>query len=720
MASLGLDGTAAVFERAMAAMHSEWRRVEHERAEWDVERIRLKAKLTAADKRIAQLTSLCRLSQRHIAVLERLLGDKARHRATPSECTGDAVTAGGLAAGELAAATQSTRQRSRELLRRCLSEIEILLAGSSGPLFVHRPPALPAPPAPPVSVAAESPRLSPAKASSLSPEVTLLRRNSALPNGAGGSSVFEADFGSIPQSLNSLGSLRMDSGDILLPAAEPPPPGLLADYDDQNANLEPPFRGELSSSEEAETDELVAETLPRPPVLPAAASDPEPRPIRKIAERRRRSSQPPPASALAAAAATEAAPSSDRASGSLSDTEQTARPTARPGAADDSGADGWRPKKTLIGHLDAVRALGLRAGDGHGGGAGPQVLSGSDDGMVVLWDLERSERRRSRRQRTASDVVPAAMYRGHLAAVTSVAWAEERHEFAYSGSLDSSIKVWALPPRSPRSPSRASPSEPEACFPLRELSGHSDAVWDLALAPGAGLLASVAADASCRLWSTEARHSSEPERARFVRQSSAALSSAKPTSTCFVGGGDSSSLAALQLAVAFVDGTIDIYDVAAQARVLTIGDRLQPSTGSSFGLGAAMSRITRVASRQHGPSAVIAAACAGGSVHLFDARSGDGIAVVQAYAQPPGAAAVAATAVDLDLESHVVVTGGSDGVVKWWDWRMMPRASVHEATAHATKAGEGVCVVRMMAPNVVVSGGGDGLARVFAKNGQKE
>ncbi|KAJ2458435.1 hypothetical protein GGF42_002065, partial [Coemansia sp. RSA 2424] len=194
----------AVFERAVAAMQAEWRRFELERAEWDVERIRLKAKLSAADKRIEHLGSLYRVSQKHITVLEQLLseargggaggggeGGEAGGKVAPeSSNTGSSSLSTGpsddgdasIAIKEMVAVTQSTRQRSRELLGRCLGEIEILL-GSTGPAPRTSPSPMPSP-----SIA-ENLRLSAScnasNVSALGPGVTLLKRATqpAIPNG---------------------------------------------------------------------------------------------------------------------------------------------------------------------------------------------------------------------------------------------------------------------------------------------------------------------------------------------------------------------------------------------------------------------------------------------------------------------------------------------------------------------------------------------------------
>jgi striatin 1/3/4 len=65
----------------------------------------------------------------------------------------------------------------------------------------------------------------------------------------------------------------------------------------------------------------------------------------------------------------------------------------------------------------------------------------------------------------------------------------------YSASLDSSIRIWALPSASastygPYDPTRA----------RGELVGHTDAVWDLALARDENTLVSVGAEGAVKVW----------------------------------------------------------------------------------------------------------------------------------------------------------------------------------------------------------------------------
>ncbi|KAJ2833259.1 1,2-dihydroxy-3-keto-5-methylthiopentene dioxygenase [Coemansia furcata] len=636
---------AAVFERAMATMQTEWRRFEQERAEWDVERIRLKAKLSAAEKRIEQLGSLYRVSQKHITALEHLLSEARSGNAPGDESTlsssNSRPSEGEVTIEQMVSVTKNTRLRSRELLGRCLGEIEILLGNNSAPRLS---------PASSPSIA-ENLRMS-ANSSTLAQGVTLLKREQPPPPAIIPNGVIESEAHNDWQRLVSPPPLYANIIDHAELATFHPPPPLRGEEEDEEDEEEDNL--ESATPTVAKSAESAAESATNPAEATESAAAamedlaPEKRPIRKIAERRRRSSQLASSPVLAPIGGL----AQRRMSATPSDAEIELAPITAGG-----GGGGWQATKTLMGHMDGVRALHLRSG-----GEGLQALSGGDDGVVVLWDVERSDRRKSRRQRSHGDVVPAALLRAHRAAVTAVACADA-HPFAYSASLDARIHVWPLL------------ANDDACSPVRAFDAHADAVWDLALAPGAELLASVAADAKCCVWSTA--DDALPLRATFARAAAVV-----PTSTCFV---DAS------LAVAYTDGTVDLYDVASETRLVA-------------DLGALpRSRITKVAA---GAEHTLAVACVNGDVRLVDTRA-RGNTCVRAYE-----GAVAATAVD--LSDDLLVTGGSDGVVKWWDRRSL-RTSIHEDAAHTPKGDEGVGAIHIYSSSSVATGGGDGLAKLYTK-----
>ena len=65
----------------------------------------------------------------------------------------------------------------------------------------------------------------------------------------------------------------------------------------------------------------------------------------------------------------------------------------------------------------------------------------------------------------------------------------------YSASLDSSIRIWALPPSS-----HTTYAPYDATRARGELIGHTDAVWDLALARDESTLISCGAEGLVKVW----------------------------------------------------------------------------------------------------------------------------------------------------------------------------------------------------------------------------
>ncbi|KAF8644144.1 hypothetical protein AX16_008671 [Volvariella volvacea WC 439] len=157
------------------------------------------------------------------------------------------------------------------------------------------------------------------------------------------------------------------------------------------------------------------------------------------------------------------------------------------------GAKVWKAKRTLRNHLDAVRALAFH----------PKELclaTGGDDCTVKIWRMEAAGLASSS-TRPTTEVEPQLTLRGHSAAITRLIHAASRN-LLYSASLDSSIRVWALPTGAhstyaPYDESRA----------RGELVGHTDAVWDLALVRDENTLISCGAEGAVKVWDVSNPHS---------------------------------------------------------------------------------------------------------------------------------------------------------------------------------------------------------------------
>ena len=98
------------------------------------------------------------------------------------------------------------------------------------------------------------------------------------------------------------------------------------------------------------------------------------------------------------------------------------------------------------------------------------------------------------RARLATEVEPQLTLRGHSAAITRLVHAPSKG-LLYSASLDSSIRIWALP-----SQNHTTYAPYDASRSRGELIGHTDAVWDLALARDESTLISCGAEGAVKVW----------------------------------------------------------------------------------------------------------------------------------------------------------------------------------------------------------------------------
>ncbi len=103
---------------------------------------------------------------------------------------------------------------------------------------------------------------------------------------------------------------------------------------------------------------------------------------------------------------------------------------------------------------------------------GKTLVSGSGDGTIKLWNLEKEEQIRT--------------FTGHSDWVSSVAISPDGKTFA-SGSGDKTIKLWNL----------------EKEEPIRTFAGHSEPVRSVAISPDSKTLASGSWDNTIKLWNLE-------------------------------------------------------------------------------------------------------------------------------------------------------------------------------------------------------------------------
>ncbi|KAG2220234.1 hypothetical protein INT45_008775 [Circinella minor] len=345
----------------------------------------------------------------------------------------------------------------------------------------------------------------------------------------------------------------------------------------------------------------------------------------------------------------------------------------------------WKPRVTIKGHLDSVRAVSFHPTD-------MMVASGSDDGTVKIWNLKRSIGKDGTPMRkTAHDEAdPVITYRGHNHIVTQVAISAEQNR-VYSSSLDSTIRVWRLP------------SEGHSLYsPVGNMAtyvGHTDAIWDFKLFPIADnnscILASASADGTVKLWDTQTSGQLLKSSLTFdgvLSENGNRQDLPVPTSLDFC----HTDLA--KMAVSFSNAQIRIYDIETGQVIAT----LQGSTESFDGtVGTQINKIVA-----HPTMPLIVSGHEDRQIKFFDLKSGTCAFSMSAHLD-------SVACLDIDPSGMTLVSGGHDSSIRLWDISMS-KTCMQEFSAHRRKGHEGVLSVQYhKAFPWMVSGGADSIAKVY-------
>ncbi|KAI9095527.1 WD40-repeat-containing domain protein [Phlyctochytrium arcticum] len=340
----------------------------------------------------------------------------------------------------------------------------------------------------------------------------------------------------------------------------------------------------------------------------------------------------------------------------------------------------WRPKAVLRNHLDAIRCVQFTPGTGG-------LITASEDKTAKLWNIGKIDDR----SKVLADIEPVCTLRGHSEPLTCVAVSADG-QTCYTGSVDATIRMWALPPVS-RDP--YSPYQPVQQFKRHVFVGHSDIVWDLQLHPlpqNNPFLASASSDGAVKIWSTVPNQQGLRTTLWYdgLRRSST-QEFLNPTSLNWV------HTSKNHVAVGYQNSVVKIFDVETGQEILKC------KSDETFD-GTPSKQINKVVC--HTTLPLIATAHEDQYVRMFDANTGLCTHSMIAHQD-------AVSTLDVSPDGLTLVSGGHDCSIRWWD--LSTHKCVQEYTSHRPKNEEGIWAVKYHPEQatIMASGGADGVAKLY-------
>jgi len=347
------------------------------------------------------------------------------------------------------------------------------------------------------------------------------------------------------------------------------------------------------------------------------------------------------------------------------------------------GTKAWKAKRTLRNHLDAVRAIAFHPAE-------LCLATGGDDMTVKIWRVDVAGLASSM-SRPTTEIEPQLTLRGHSAAITRLVHAPSK-QLLYSASLDSSIRIWALPPSS-----HTTYAPYDATRARGELIGHTDAVWDLALVRDESTLISCGAEGTVKVWDV-----SGPSGGGSLKLSWSydGLDAGEPQNE-----GDAPGATAVEaiktdlkkVAVAYQNAVIKIFDIETGKELV----RLQTEPVEDDISSQANSIVS------HPTMPLLITGHEDKHIRIFDILTGQCTHSMLAHLD-------AVTSLSIDAAGFSLVSGSHDCSVRFWDV-LGSRACVQEIPSHREKAREGVLDTEFHPTlPIMASAGADGVVKLYA------
>lgn len=356
-------------------------------------------------------------------------------------------------------------------------------------------------------------------------------------------------------------------------------------------------------------------------------------------------------------------------------TSNPAQPEIRP----------WKHMEPFAGHLATLRSVIFISPK--------MVVTGGDDGTVKRWNLGLCKNGKKQ-----GGSIVTVTHRGHQGAVSALAF-DSITGRVFSTGQDQTIRVWG-----------------NEVPPLGQLLGHQGLVWDLAIDVPSRLLASASSDGTVKIWDISKEDYEDDCLVMTIGydEGESSETSSIPTATAvtFIENGS-------KLVIGYDNAAIHIINLKENVVLREISNTLD-----SLGLQAAggqdpqaapdltVNGITYLPTHN---TIITAHPC--GLIRVFDL--GTGALVKEWWAHEGGACCVA-----LSPDFKELMTGGSEGLVKFWnveqDYKETQTLEVHDIDAtegvlHVGYYNAQECGQKINEQYLAASVGGDTRLHVYEK-----
>jgi len=328
----------------------------------------------------------------------------------------------------------------------------------------------------------------------------------------------------------------------------------------------------------------------------------------------------------------------------------------------------WAAKYTLRSHFDGVRSLGFHPSE-------PVLITASEDQTLKMWNLQKTI---TTKKSTNLDVEPVYTFRGHTGPVLCLT-VSGVGDYCFSGGVDSSVRVWAIPP-----PTIDPYDTYDASVMVAVLEGHTDSVWCLAYSTTRAQLLSCSSDGTVKLWN--------PTNTKTPLVATLCESEPGTPTGCDWVTGDSG-----HLIISFSTAACIIYDAETQAIVIRLDTSQDPVSGQPVGA------INCVLSHPTLPLSITAHEDR--HIRFYDNVTGSLVHSMVAHLD-------SVTSLAVDQHGLYLISGSHDCSIRLWN--LDSKTCVQEITAHRKKFDESIFDVAFHPSRpYIASAGADALAKVF-------